>query len=268
MPLANTASSTAPTLLWNFTANQDTVFSPVVANGLVYATSENKFGSPVTLFCINASIGTQVWNTTGTSLNFAVANGYIYVTQAIEAQSSAALPISQGAISCLNAYNGDEIWNCSYSTQLGTPVVDGSIVYVEGTNFTLALNASTGAEIWNFAAPTETHFSELVLAGPNLYAVSVLSSTENGSINSAVYALDASSGKELWNYTAPGQFSSVVTDGQNVYVSSNFEDTRGQFNYENRRKRVSRRSSRPRCFKWLKNLGLPHQQHRWITHRC
>jgi hypothetical protein len=86
MSLVNMPASTTPTLLWNFTANQDTVFSPVVANGLVYATSENKFGSPVTLFCINASTGAQVWNTTGTSLNFAVANDYVYISQAIEAQ--------------------------------------------------------------------------------------------------------------------------------------------------------------------------------------
>ena len=49
VPLANTASSAVPTLLWNFTANQDTVFSPVVSNGLVCVTAENQFGSPITL---------------------------------------------------------------------------------------------------------------------------------------------------------------------------------------------------------------------------
>ncbi len=234
MPLAEVSGSTGPALLWNFTTNQDSVFSPVVANGFVYVTSENKFGSAITLFCLNASTGTQAWNTTGTFLNFVVANGYVYISQAVEAQPpSQGISILHGAISCLNAYSGSQLWNYSYRTQLGAPIVGGGIVYVDGTNFALALNALTGAEIWNYSAPAGTSFNSFVLADANLYAISASLSIANASYHSVVYALDASSGKNLWNYTAPGQFNSLVAADQNVYVGSNFADTTGNTLFEN-----------------------------------
>ena len=225
-PVVKALSTTTPTLLWNVTTNQDAVFSPVVANGLVYVTSENKFGSPITLFCVNASTGTQIWNITGQFLTFTIANGYVYIGQAIEQFPSAPNPILQGAISCLNAYDGFPVWNNTYGTQLGTPIVGGNIVYVAGTNVTLGLNALTGAQMWIFSAPAGTRFGSLALSGTSLYALSA-SISGNLSWNSAVYSFDSLSGKELWNYTAPGQFSSLVATDQNVYVSSNFQDTTG-----------------------------------------
>ena len=225
-PLAEVNASTTPTFLWNFTANQDAVFSPVLANGFVYVTSENKFGSPITLFCINASSSVQAWNITSQFLTFNVANGYVYVGQAIEENPAATIPVYQGAICCLNADSGNLVWNNSYSTQLGTPIVSGNVVYVDGNNFTVALNALTGTQIWNFSAPQGTRFSGLTLANTSLYAVSA-SISANLSWSSAVYSLDSSSGKQLWNYTAPGQFSSFVAADQNVYVTSSFQDTRG-----------------------------------------
>jgi outer membrane protein assembly factor BamB len=230
VPSVNVPASTTPTLLWNFTANQDAVFSPVVANGLVYATSENKFGSPVTLFCINASTGTQVWSSTGTFLNFDVANGYVYIIQAIEPNISAPPDAPfQGAISCLNAYNGTQLWYYSYSTQLGTPVVEWGIVHVDGANNVYALNASTGAQIWNYTGLESNTFNSPVLAGANLYVFSAsLISDENFSWHSAVYALDPSTGKELWNYTTPGEFTSLIAAGQNVYVGCIASETSGQ----------------------------------------
>jgi len=227
-PVVNVASRTNPTLLWNFTANQDVVSSPVVADGLLYATSVQAGGSPVTLFCINASTGVQVWSTTGTFLNSALANGYVYVTQAIAIQPpSPALPYFKGPVSCLNAYNGAKLWNCSYGTNLGAPIVAGSIVYVGGNNYTLntrtffgnvyAIDSSTGAQIWNFTGPKGSNFDSLIITNGHAYALST-----NG-----IFTLNAATGKELWNYTTAGQFGYMIASGNCIYVSSNAENSNG-----------------------------------------
>ena len=224
------------TQLWNFESDRSFVASPVFADGLVYVTSANSGSGTGTLYCINASSGTQIWNTTTLFQTFTVANGYVYLGGAVIPEPSTHLFL-QGVVSCLNAYDGTEVWNYSYGTSFATPVVDGDIVYVPGFNYTLfadvsigfifAFDASTGAKKWDFQGPIGTRFDidSLVLAGGNLYAVSAVYTEEDRHWNSAVYAFDASTGEKLWNYSTPGQFSSLVASGQNVYVSSNFVNT-------------------------------------------
>ena len=182
----------------------------------------------MTLFCINASTGAQAWSTTGTFLNFAVADGYVYITQAIAIlPPSPALPYFKGAVSCLNAYNGAKLWNHTYGTNLGTLTVAGSILYVGGNNYTLntrtffgnvyAIDSSTGAQIWNYTGPEGSNFDSLVIANGFAYALS----------SSDVFALNAASGGELWNYTTAGQFGYMIASGNCIYVSSNAENSNG-----------------------------------------
>ena len=232
------------TQLWEFTppsSRSSEVYAPVVADGYVYFTSEESEGVPLTLYCLDASTGTQIWNYTGSQFSFTVANGNIYVGGYIDEFTSAGAGFTfKGVVSCLNAYNGAQLWNYTYGTDFGSPVVVGGIVYVGGTDYTestdtnvgfvYAFNASTGAEIWNYLGSVGISFdgNSLVVSDENVYAASAVYSQEQNSYNSAVYAFNAYSGKELWNYTTPGQFSSLVNAGQNIYVSSNFENTTGQ----------------------------------------
>jgi outer membrane protein assembly factor BamB len=137
------------TELWNFTSSSEIVFSPVVADGFVYVKSGPSGGSYSILYCINASTGAQVWNKTGLFYRFAVANGYVYVSQG-----------SPGAVFCLSASTGAQLWNYSYGTLAGTPVVKEGVVYVGGYNYTrstgidagfiCALDAETGRKLWSF----------------------------------------------------------------------------------------------------------------------
>lgn len=235
--------SASVTQLWNFKTAGSDVFTPIVANGYVYFASEMSEGPPETLYCVDASTGSQVWNQTGDLLGFTVSNGNIYVGEGLP-----------GAIACLNAYTGVQRWNYTYGTDFGTPVVEGGIVYAGGQSYSVstggeggfifALNASTGAEIWSFLAPSGARFDEnsislpsngqtMDVSGGYMYAVSAVLSDSDSSWHSGVYAFDASTGKEAWNYTALGEFSSLVAGGQNVYVSSEFVDTTNYINSEN-----------------------------------
>jgi outer membrane protein assembly factor BamB len=79
------------TQLWSFDADKSFVVSPVVANGFLYVTSIYSEGSEVTLCCINASSGTQVWNSIGLFYTFTVANGYLYIGSSFLASTHVAL---------------------------------------------------------------------------------------------------------------------------------------------------------------------------------
>ena len=154
--------ATKVTQFWKFTPpspRSSEVYAPVVANGYLYFTSEESEGVPLTLYCLNSSTGTQIWNYTGSQFSFTVANGNIYVGGFIDEFTSAGTGFTfKGVVSCLNAYNGNQLWNYTYGTDFGSPVVVGGIVYVGGTDYTgstdtnvgfvYAFNASTGAKIW------------------------------------------------------------------------------------------------------------------------
>ena len=234
-PMALSSGVTPPvTQLWSFKPAASQVHSPVMANGLVYGTSVNSASSVTTLYCIDPSTGTQIWNSTNLSDQFILANGYIYIGSSTETPQT---PYLQGVVSCLNANTGTQVWNYSYGTSFGEPLENNGIVYVGGQNFIFAFNALDGAKLWNNTAPIGTNFDwrPLSLSGTDLYAVSAVYSDNDSSWHSGVYAFDISTGKQLWNYTTPGQFAygSFAVDSQNIYISSNFVNTTGQINSEN-----------------------------------
>ncbi|MCW4015663.1 MAG: PQQ-binding-like beta-propeller repeat protein [Candidatus Bathyarchaeota archaeon] len=227
--------------LWNFTSNRSSVNSLVVSNGFVYVSSANSGSAAVTIYCLNASTGSETWNHEGLFGTFSVANGYVYVGEANRGNSNSL----QGVVSCLNASDGAPVWNYCAGTCFSTPVVSRGIAYAGGFSYTLstdvnigfvyAFNASTGEKIWNFSGPVGTRFddSALVLEDANLYALSAVYSSQDASWRSSIYAFNAYTGEELWNYTTPGQFCSLLAAGQNVYVSSNFVNTKGYTDAEN-----------------------------------
>lgn len=166
----------------------------------------------------------------------AFANGYVYIGGAVIPKPSTTLSLV-GVVSCLDAEDGRQVWNYSYGTSLGAPVVEGGIAYVPGFNYTMfsdinigfifAFDASTGAKIWDSQGPVGTRFDDgsLVLANENLYAMSAVYTEKDRHLNSVIYAFDTATGEELWNYSTPGRFSSLVASNQIIYVTSNFENT-------------------------------------------
>ncbi len=232
--------SASASKLWNFKPAYSEILSPVVVNGFIYFLSGDSASSPLVLYCLDASTGAQVWNHAGYLNGFTVANGYVYVGGASQGSSFS----MQGVISCLNANSGVQLWNYSDGTSFSTPVVNGGIVYAGGFGYTLstgvnigfiyAFNSSTGDKLWSFLGPKSTRFDSqtLVVENTNLYAMSAAYSEQDASWQSGIYAFNAYTSEKLWNYTSPGQFSSFVASDQNIYVSSNFVDTRNYIDAE------------------------------------
>jgi outer membrane protein assembly factor BamB len=221
--------------LWEYSSQGSIISSPIIVDGLIFVSSGTSGGGTQGLYCLNSSNGVEIWSHHGLFVTFTVANGRVYIGEALETPSYSL----QGVFSCLNASTGAQLWNFSFGTSFTTPVVGGGVVYVCGYGYTLStdvnvgsvysFNASTGKELWSFHGPVGTRFTyePPILQGANLYALSAAYSSQDASWHGAVYAFNAQTGKELWSYTTSGQFRSLLAVGQNLYVSSNYVDTRG-----------------------------------------
>jgi len=165
----------------------------------------------------------------------------------------------------INASNGEIIWSHPVRQCDASPCIDGDVIYVgecmdpygEPTPFpmALALNKTTGEEIWHFIEPNDYEWvgSPLVQMdyvyyttyGSGVYALNKTDGTpiwhqdigrivcsvayHNGVIfvsahePSGQYAFNASNGEEIWhkNYGASWDSSPVIYDGMVIQVTRN-----------------------------------------------
>jgi glucose dehydrogenase len=122
-------------LKWSYATGGEVVSSPIVANGILYAGSENR-----TFYALNVRTGHLLWSfPTGSQVQStaAVANGVVYFDS------------FDGNVYALNARTGHKLW--SYyeggTGQGSSPAVLNGVVYVGGGwahNNVHALDATTG----------------------------------------------------------------------------------------------------------------------------
>jgi outer membrane protein assembly factor BamB len=182
---------------WTQTIGADSESPPTVANGTVYV------GLGAGVYAFNAATGAQDWTfTTGEVVDGApaVANGVVYVGSV------------DGNLYALNASTGAKLWSFSGSEVETAPAVADGVVYAAADNGNIyALNATTGSQLWSFSTGSSVFSSPAVTNGV-VYV---------GSNNGNVYALDAASGTQLWSFATGSSVSSspAVANGV-VYVGS------------------------------------------------
>jgi outer membrane protein assembly factor BamB len=98
----------------------------------------------------------------------------------------------------LNASTGALLWNSATGDNVDTtPAVANGVVYVGSYNGNVyALNASTGTLLWSYSTGTFVESSPAVANGVVYVGSGV------GTVNGNVYALNASTGALLWSYTS------------------------------------------------------------------
>jgi len=173
--------------------------SPVVANGIVYAGSDDK-----RLYALDTATGSTLWMT-NVGVPFenaaAVANGILYV---------AAL----GTLYAFDAATGTQKWSVLIGVGAGSyssPVIANGVVYVGSYDGNLyAYDANSGASKWNATTGNEITSSPAVANGL-VYA---------GSLDGKVYAWNATTGANVWatplNQQQPPQIysSPAIADGR------------------------------------------------------
>jgi outer membrane protein assembly factor BamB len=175
--------------------------TPAIWNGTIYIGSSEGF-----LYAIDAKTGQERWRSVGSARPFTIpliSDGLVFTDP------------SDNTIRALNLTTGEIKWNIQLSperydqiSRLGTGIFACAYgtLYVSiwnGTNShggILALNASTGANLWYFEMENLGAFTPIVTNG----VVYVTCSS-----NSKIYALDAYSGGMLWSIVA-GSYSGVL----------------------------------------------------------
>jgi len=119
-----------------------------------------------------------------------------------------------GILYALNASTGAKIWQRRTGGPIwSSPAVAGGVVFVGSDDGNLyALNAATGAKLWSFATGGPLDSSPAVAEGV-VYV---------GASKGTVYALNAATGAELWSHPTGGGFvfsSPAVANGI-VYVGA------------------------------------------------
>ncbi len=236
-------STTTGANMWCFSASDAITSTPAVVNGRVYVGSANGY-----VYCLSASNGTQIWNSSisgdtddsaDASITFAdnqviieSANGNIFCLGATDggriwnystgSHSDGACPAvsggrvfagnGDGAIFCLDASSGTRIWNQTIGGSVSAPAVVGGFVYVGSADGNVyCLNAGSGAKVWNYT-------TEYNSAGPSHgyhWGNSVSDPAVAGdrvyvgSSDFLVYCLNATSGSQIWNFTASAEMNAA-----------------------------------------------------------
>ena len=192
-------------LLWSYATSGAVKSSPAVVNGRVYVGSDDG-----NVYCLNASMGTEIWNCTIGSepaeylSSPAVDGDMVYVGS------------YTGKVYGLRASDGLQVWNFTTGDRVySSPAAVDGRVYIGAYdgNGVYCLDGSTGVKLWNHATGGQVWSSPAVFED-RVYVGSI---QDHG-----VYCLNASDGTRIWNYTTGGEVwsSPAVADGK-VYVGSN-----------------------------------------------
>ena len=219
--------SPQPPLLWKFKTGQSIENAVAVANGIVYAGSDDD-----SVYALNATTGEKIWQddeystTSQSMMSPTVADGIVYfsVTGCLYAADS-----MTGSV--LWKYRVNQIWhNQSISDYVSTtsPVVKDNIVYLGSGSFLSALHAKTGELKWIIQVGTNV-YEDTIAAAPTVAEGIVhfsaneactAASTDFPSDDACIYAADANSGAILWKYPTLNRMSSPAVSDGIVYTGS------------------------------------------------
>jgi outer membrane protein assembly factor BamB len=119
----------------------------------------------------------------------------------------------------VDATTGEEVWNSSIPDFCtASPLVLGTNVYIGSQNGLLySLRTSDGVEQWNFSAGGSINYGSIAEANGFIY----FGIEADGDQNGKVFALDATTGDEKWNMTVTGSvWGSPSIAGGKVLIST------------------------------------------------
>jgi outer membrane protein assembly factor BamB len=205
------------TARWSYAKDSPNGGSPAVANGVVYDLSE------ATLYAIDATTGTKLWSTPGLGVPstswLVVANGVVYAAS------------EQGSLA-VNATTGAPLWKNDSVGADAAPAVANGVVYTTSGSQTVfgpallsALDATTGKLLWTAPTSYQCNTSSPAVANGVVYVTG-----SDSSFKGMLFAFNATTGAELWS-AASAQCGSVpaVANGV-VYVGSDEQGRVAAFN--------------------------------------
>src|SRR6266436_4599438 len=199
---------------WVFHTNSP-MFSPAVANGLVYAASMDG-----KLHAVDAQSGQEKWSfSTGGYIYYStptVAHGLVYIASnrrglyALNAQAS-----NSGGLYALDAQSGQEKWSfpLGSNVEYASPVVANGLIYMGAgagpgpLRKLVALDAVSGHLIWAWSYQEGMGIESTPAVANGIVYI--------GAGDGKLYALDAQSGQEKWSFPrgSPNYVAMTVAHG-------------------------------------------------------
>jgi outer membrane protein assembly factor BamB len=231
----SSAPKTSPKVLWSTDGQGLCALSPAIADGIVYASSQN-------LCAYNASTGENLWTVTngGQECSPIVSNGIVYTgaycgtaynastgsviwSMGYKGLVSDTIAVSdgyfytvnkEGFVQAHNAATGAVIWTSETKGYSYYWAISNGYIYFGIQNIFHALDEYNGSEVWQFRFTTEHHY---VKSNPSVSLGYVYFGSNDGNL----YCLDAFTGKLVWNYkTGAEVHSSPAVAYGCVYVGS------------------------------------------------
>ena len=178
---------------WSYKTGIGVAFSPVLANGIVYALFDNDIFDNHTLYALDARSGRVEWSYRLQGFipfSPVQANHMVYVVSDDVVDGGSTLY-------ALDAVSGHEKW--AYQTDGGSwssPLVVNGMTYLDSKDGNLyALDALLGHKLWTRQLGGDSFISPTV-ANSMVYVIS----DDLGAKESTLYALDAVTGHKKWAY--------------------------------------------------------------------
>ena len=232
-------SPTDDASIWRFETGGRVVNAPTVADGMVYAGSDDNFG-----YALNAGTGDMLWRfETGDFIRSSptVTGGAVYVgsndnhVYALDAETGEMLwkhdtikevqyspVVTDGvvyigargdvdySVHALDAMSGEQIWVAGvpypYGPEFAVTVANGKLYAPGASGEFYAMDVSTGEALWSISVSLGAKSPPAVLDGV-VYLTAV----------NTAYALNGATGEEIWSYGTEKfpaiDYPAVVVDG-------------------------------------------------------
>jgi outer membrane protein assembly factor BamB len=184
--------------------------TPAVVDGVLYVGGSGRVGGPYRVAALSAATGATLWTFHTAWLirsSPAVVDGVVYVSS------------EDGRMYALDAATGHMVWGTQLEelfSVMSTPAVAAGIVYLQAGSNVVALDAGTGALVWQSDCHGEIN-SRIAVVDGVVYGTGFL----GGSL-SYMCAWDAATGQPIWDVQietggVSDFVSDFVTDGRTIY---------------------------------------------------
>jgi len=218
-----------PKVLWRIPMSNAGFAGPSVADGKLFIIDRK--GNKDVVRALNPDTGKDLWQfpyVEPTEENY----GFARSTPTYDGGKLYTLSTG-GQVHCLNASNGQPIWNANLQQQLGgkkprwlysmSVVIDGPVALVQpgGPNAALAaLNKANGQKIWAGGGSDQPGYATPVVATiQNTKQYIAFGGT-------SVFGVDPKTGKQLWSFPWKTKYdvnaATPVVIGNSVFITSNY----------------------------------------------
>ena len=206
---------------WRLEGDERLRVAPVVAYGRVYSVSEHG-----NVRALDVESGTVIWEADlgrCVEASPAVSDQIVYVSLMDPAPCRRHAQRASGFVVALDASTGEELWRFEAGLVESSPLVAGGRVFVGSWDGSVyALDAGTGQEIWSNATQARVRGGVAVRQG-RVYV---------GSFDETFYAYSARDGELLWVAPVIGNFFSTPVAVRGRVLAGTTENTLYSFDAE------------------------------------